>query len=133
MSKFTKELLEDSLEWFIKLRDYSWEEGDGLFFEGFGICRNVELKMFPAHDFCKELITHYSRSWDKYSGNVIYPVPNPSGGGPAIAYNSCRNLWVGEYGALRYELLDHLIKEVQNDLEKNFVDKGIQSVYSIGN
>ena len=117
MPKFTKDLLEDSLEWFIKLRDYSWE-GDGLFFSGFGICENMKQGRFPTSHSRKELITHYSRSWEKYSGNVIYPVPSPFGGGPATAYNSCADLWVGEYGALRYELLNHLIKEVQNDLAR---------------
>ena len=117
MSKFTKDLLEDSLEWFIKLRDYSWEKGDGLFFKGFGICRNIGLGSFPALDSCDELIKHYSRSWDKYSGNAVYPVPDPLGESSTLAYCRPKDLWVGEYGALRYELLDHLIKEVQNDLD----------------
>lgn len=53
------------------------------------------------------------RSWSKFSGNVAYPVPGVDRMGPSKAFFYINNVWVGEYGALRRELLDHCIAELE--------------------
>jgi hypothetical protein len=55
------------------------------------------------------LVGKYSKSWKYYSGNYSFPVPGPNGESGVDAFKSQWNLWTGEYGELRKELLDHLI------------------------
>ena len=50
-------------------------------------------------------------SWDKFSGDRLYPVPSPDGSiTPKDCYRYTSNRWVGDYGKLRMELLNHLIE-----------------------
>lgn len=44
------------------------------------------------------------KQWPKYSGDPEFPVPFPSGT-PREGYIGTPNLWAGEYGELRRELL----------------------------
>ena len=86
-----------------------------------GICYNAYLAVgregdydpLPAEVFDKALEAQI-RKWPKYSGNSTYPVPCPKGGDPQLAWSShYPNLWQGEYGDLRRELLDFLINELE--------------------
>ena len=105
-----KVFLSEALAGLLKLRDYDWQENADKLYVQIGICGNLkELVSGDAY----MLVSHYSTSWEKYSGNVEYPVPDPLRRDP---YCPGRNMWVGEYGALRYELLEHLIEEVRKDL-----------------
>lgn len=57
------------------------------------------------------------KKWPKYSGSEGYPVPStdPKMSACSAFYDAMDRdvMWVGEYGALRMELLDFLIKETQ--------------------
>lgn len=49
--------------------------------------------------------------WSRFSGDRRYPVPSPDKHmTPKEYYQSTLDKWVGEYGKLRMELLDHLIE-----------------------
>lgn len=60
-------------------------------------------------------------SWPKYSGSVVYPVPSVIDShipttvlsSPETMYHSTDLQWEGEYGKLRMELLEHIIKELE--------------------
>ena len=67
-----------------------------------GICMNL----VPYPDL-EDLV----KSWPKFSGETVFPVSHPSGTN-STGYFNTPNKWVGEYGAARYELLDHLIQEL---------------------
>ena len=73
-----------------------------------GICQNLAL--LPCDTpYAQELVVEAARSWPESSGSLEYPVPHPEM--PArIAYESplTENLWVGEYGAARRRLCQHI-------------------------
>ena len=73
-------------------------------------------------------------SWDYWSGSEFYPVPCPESlidafqedGGQYFddsigmserVFDNTEFMWRGEYGRLRYDLLRHLIRCVERDLE----------------
>ena len=51
------------------------------------------------------------RKWSKATNFDEYPVPCPGYTDPRMGYYATEDKWVGEYGALRMELLDWLIQE----------------------
>lgn len=52
--------------------------------------------------------------WPKYSGEIDYPVPSPDPIDNAQSiFWGWKNKWTGEYGQLRYELLDYLIERTK--------------------
>ena len=69
-------------------------------------------------------IQQVAQKWPKWSGDIHYPVPCPANMGlaelkagvhtPMDAYHHFHNVWEGAYGALRLELLDFLIEELEN-------------------
>lgn len=70
-----------------------------------------------------EIIERRFKTWPKYSGNPSFPVPSPAHPddmwAAEISYrqaNCTRNMWSGEYGKQRIELLDHLIADVELDV-----------------
>ena len=77
-----------------------------------GICNIIECKASSNIytvwvNTCDEAV----KSWDKFSGNHLYPVPSPDKDKlPGECYLYVENKWDGEYGKLRMELLDHLIE-----------------------
>ena len=103
-----------------------------------GICDNIYSVMdqlfgqgdrwvIPAKDGVEIAIFMWiqqvAQKWPKWSGDIDYPVPCPSGMGieelragvytPMDAYHYFHNLWQGAYGDLRRELLDFLINELE--------------------
>lgn len=56
------------------------------------------------------------KTWPHYSGDISFPVPSPDGFTEAIDayFDKSIDLWDRntEYGRLRWELLDHIIKEL---------------------
>lgn len=81
-----------------------------------GICGAV--KLYSAyHVETVWAMQHACRTWPHFSGDVYFPVP-----APADQYLDCydyyferqQDLWdkTTEYGQLRWDLLDHLIKEL---------------------
>ena len=88
------------LEKLIELRD------NGPFDRVLGICHNMKT----SEKEMSELRSLFC-SWPKYSGRLVFPVPHPKLS-PAEAFSAVLDLWVGEYGDLRRELLNHLIQEL---------------------
>lgn len=93
-----------------------------------GICDNVRFKTFEIyHNYTldEELGAELDRLmalWPKFSGSVVFPVVHPTEPSPVKAYDLakvCGELWSGEYGELRKELLqfciDTLTKELENE------------------
>lgn len=85
-------------------------------YQEFGICGSVPM-YFDRHGLLFSLF----KAWPKFSGNWLYPVPHPTEPFDAAgAYYAAENKWEGEYGALRMELLDFCITELEDQLEFQF-------------
>lgn len=101
---------------------------NGPLWNAHGICDNItETSEFTlvTHDGCesielwKDTLTKLKITWPKFSGNECFPVPSPDPEeGSQQVYMRTRDQWSGEYGALRYELLDFLIDELTKVVEK---------------
>lgn len=90
------------LERLIKLRD----EGPKYF--NVGICHNTLFDIWTDEEYNQYLTI--VKTWPKWSGNPYFPVPHPTKG-PHVAFNrGLENIWIGEYGQNRKELLDFLIQ-----------------------
>lgn len=75
-----------------------------------GICGNIGT-VSGGDD---EQLDALFRSWPKFSGSVVYPVPGVDRMTPSEAFVLTRDVWVGEYGDLRWELLEHCIAELED-------------------
>lgn len=83
-----------------------------------GICWNLELLPCGFRD-AQGLVAEAALSWPERSGLLEYPVPHPEM--PArIAYDRpiTEGLWVGEYGAARRRLCQHIANWVRENPEK---------------
>jgi hypothetical protein len=85
---------------------------------GSGICDNVVEFLGDEYsiDSTNKVFKPLFPWWNKYSGDCRYPVPStnddltPKGMfGYAADFGE---LWIGEYGDLRFELLDFLIEQL---------------------
>lgn len=82
-----------------------------------GICYNLFYDSlgnpvrFP--DGTSRHLADLCEKWPKYSGARAYPVPGLANPSPFGEYAGHTNKWVGEYGALRMELLDYLIERTK--------------------
>ena len=90
-----------------------------------GICANVEGYLYDKYQDdsfnVAETIGKLSQKWPKWSGSLTYPVPIPENLVTSTVRTSYWAFcflpkWEGEYGALRLELLDFLIEELENEL-----------------
>ena len=79
-----------------------------------GICCNVWL---VCGQDAEDWISAVAQRWVGFSGNGKYPVPHPDFTCPVAAYQLVMDNWEGEYGQLRYELLDFLIEELTKEVE----------------
>ena len=95
--------------------------------EGFyadrGICGLLECELDPELDNNKiwqtvhATLVPYFISWPQYSGHKCYPVPSASiYMNNEEAFYLTENLWEGEYGALRLDLLNHIIEQVRKEV-----------------
>jgi hypothetical protein len=77
-----------------------------------GICSNLEY-IDKYQDDISRLVSYYSKSWEHFSGDGLYPVPSPdSSTTPHHAFFLHRHddkMWTGAYGEYRRDLLEHLI------------------------
>lgn len=87
--------------------------GDDTLTPDMGIC--LLIHMLTCWDMYEDIIYPLYQSWSKSNGRGCYPVPAPDGSHPVVYFNNCENKWVGEYGALRIELLEHCIKELSDE------------------
>ena len=96
----------------------------GNFDKGYGICSNLSNKVNSQveeseRDELWQILRRAFYTWPKFSGDVDFPINDPHE--IETAYNVYARLpkWTGAYGALRFELLDHVIdflkKEIENE------------------
>lgn len=79
-----------------------------------GICGNT----FFLIRILSDKYDHHFQNWDKYSGNLYFPVPPTNEEYTAKEqYDYTPNLWIGEQGELRRDLLRHLIKCLKAEME----------------
>ena len=91
----------------------------GNFDKGYGICSNLSNKVNSQVEESErydswQILKQAFYTWPKFSGDVNFPINDPNG--IETAYNVYDQLpkWIGEYGALRFELLDHVIDCLKN-------------------
>jgi hypothetical protein len=95
----------------------------GNFDEDVGICSNLSDKVnsqieeseerYESHQILEQAFC----TWPKFSGDANFPINDPYNRDPAYrAYNYLPK-WIGEYGALRFELLDHIIDCLKREIE----------------
>jgi len=83
---------------------------DGICVNFLNITGQSTLDVLPWEDVVK--------SWPKFSGNSIYPVPSLiSRQCPSQAFKYAIDMWNGAYGELRKELLQHIINELKRYAE----------------
>ena len=101
----------------------------GNFDKGVGICQNIAHKVayamdvkFPGYVIDDDDLTMYPPrtlkqafyTWPKFSGDVNFPINDPYNMVSAHRVYGDLPKWTGEYGALRFELLDHVIDFLKN-------------------
>lgn len=82
-------------------------------YDEYGLCAALEGRLRGGRTFLKEAKRTQWFGWEHYSGVLEYPVPGVDGLSPEGAYHSDTPMWSGEYGALRLNLVDHLISVVE--------------------
>ncbi|ASD52143.1 hypothetical protein KNT64_gp191 [Pseudomonas phage PspYZU05] len=105
-----------------------------------GICRYVEnyitVRGFGCELSCLSRLNQLFEGWDKHSGNHVYPIPDPEvmpTNGSNIdtsyaafnAYNDrkrdkSQTFFDGEYGALRFELIEYTKRKLEKQLVLEF-------------
>lgn len=93
------------------------------FYSDMGICGLLEYELDPELDnnriwqVINRVLVPYFISWPQYSGHKCYPVPSTSiYMNREEAFYLTENLWEGEYGALRIDLLNHIIEQVRKEM-----------------
>ena len=104
----------------------------GNFNKSVGICENMSRKVtnamavkFPEYVINDdEIIMNSPRilkqafcTWPKFSGDVQFPINDPYNEVSAPRAYDYLPKWIGEYGALRFELLDHVIDCLKREIE----------------
>lgn len=93
-------------------------EKDG-FRPGGGICYLLGQNPPPAHarHYCWGRLYNLFRKWPAFSGEEDYPVPSDiADQHPSVAFEDNSrggSLWLGAYGALRMQLLEWMISELE--------------------
>lgn len=91
----------------------------GNFDKEYGICSNLSNKVnsqveeSERYDSWKILKQAFC-TWPKFSGDVNFPINDPYNEFSAHSVYDHLPKWTGEYGALRFELLDHVIDFLKN-------------------
>lgn len=88
---------------------------------GCGICPQVDYFLggqpYKTLHAVRGLLDELFERWPKYSGTKDFPIRSPFPGLTEIEiYHNCSNLWdrSTEYGALRWELLEFCIAQLEN-------------------
>ena len=104
----------------------------GNFNEGYGICSNLSdgvinamAVKFPEYVIgddeilmdSQQILEQAFYTWPKFSGYVEFPINDPYNEGSAHRAYARLPKWIGGYGALRFELLDHVIDFLKREIE----------------
>lgn len=103
---------------------YALKAGDIPFCES-GICANLDVcaNAAGAHLDVGYFLQPCFRTWEQFSGNNSYPVPDPYSDkySASDVYNTAHtdDMWNPEhpYGSLRLDLLEHLIRECKDAID----------------
>ena len=93
----------------------------GNFDKEYGICGNLSDKVYDeVPEECydpRQILKQAFYTWPKFSGDVQFPINDPYN--EVSAHNAYVQLpkWEGEYGALRFELLDHIINCLKKEIK----------------
>ena len=97
-----------------------------------GICGNIDHKVtdamtvkFPEYveDDDEDIMVSWRilkrafYTWPKFSGDANYPIKDPYNRVSAPRVYDQLPKWIGEYGALRFELLDHVIDFLKKEIK----------------
>ena len=107
---------------------------EGNFNNHIGICGNIESKVTNAWDVefpdyvpsdddelimnSWQILSRAFCTWPEFSGDRDYPIKDPHGIDTPYNVYARSHKWIGEYGALRFELLDHVIDFLKKEIEK---------------
>ena len=98
-----------------------------------GICRYVQSSLESDSDGHRQvdaILQPIFRTWPKYSGDPWYPVPHPFQyeysdeddicdlAKQAFEYDYEDDMWTGEYGELRKELLAFCVEQLGKELSE---------------
>lgn len=95
----------------------------GNFDKEYGICMNLSDKVNSQVEESEErydswqILTQAFYTWPKFSGDVNFPINDPYNRDPAYRAYDDLPKWTGEYGALRFELLDHVIDCLKKEIK----------------
>ena len=95
----------------------------GNFNKGYGICKNLSNKVNSQVEESEyydswQILKQAFYTWPKFSGDADYPINDPHGIETPYNVYAQNHKWIGEYGALRFELLDHVIDFLESEIEK---------------
>lgn len=77
-----------------------------------GICSNIGAYTNSALD--TDQLKPMFVSWQYYSDDLAYPVPDPQARvKPSHKYQTTKDVWIGDYGDLRMNLLSHCVKTLK--------------------
>lgn len=103
------------------LRDEQAKFGARWEYDDQGICSAFDLiaeRMNFDVSVDSDLLDSYWHMWDKWSGSYQFPVPHPKMKHECITAFHTLPKWEGEYGELRKELLETLIKIIEGELNE---------------
>ena len=94
----------------------------GNFNEEYGICSNLRNKVNSQVEESErydsgQILKQAFYKWPKFSGDVNFPINDPYNRVSAHRVYDDLPKWTGEYGALRFELLDHIIDFLKKEIE----------------
>lgn len=110
---FSTEVLQTALKALQRIRTGSYEEICG-------ICYNLNGNAGwepGTGSVGNQLVAHYAKAWQHYTGVEEYPVPHPELSA-SRAYSTA-NLWdkAHPYGSMRWDLLAHIIRCIEGELQ----------------
>jgi hypothetical protein len=81
-----------------------------------GICALIDVDNLGNEEegIYKEVLEEIWKEWPDFSGNLMYPVPDPANKYiPQDAYDKYESKWEGPYGNKRWELLMFTIQKLK--------------------
>ena len=94
----------------------------GNFDKEYGICTNLQDKVHSQTKGAEyydswRILRRAFYTWPKFSGDVNFPIDDPHEIETPCNVYARSHKWIGEYGALRFELLDHVIDCLKKEIE----------------
>ena len=82
-----------------------------------GLCSNIQHYVISNDiEDLDAVLEPMFLSWKDFSGDIAYPVPPTNFDDPCDQYTKTKDLYAGEQGDYRIDLLDHIINELEKEL-----------------